>query len=71
MGKEFEKELLLFSCCVQFFCDLVDCSLPVSFGHGIFQEKYWYGLPFPSPGNLPNSRIELGSLALVGAFFYH
>ena len=29
---------------------------------GFFREKYWCGLPFPSPGDLPNSGIKPGSL---------
>ena len=24
------------------------------------KQEYWSGLPFPSPGNLPNPGIELG-----------
>ena len=28
------------------------------------RQKYWSGLPFPSPGDLPNQRIESGSPAL-------
>ena len=42
------------------FYDPLDCSLPGS------------GLPFPSPGNLPNPGIEPASLAfpaLAGRFF--
>ena len=27
------------------------------------REEYWSGLPFPSPGDLPDSGIELVSLA--------
>ena len=27
------------------------------------RQEYWSGLPFPSPGDLPDPRIELGSLA--------
>ena len=27
-------------------------------------QEYWNGLPFPSPGDLPNPRIEPGSPAL-------
>ena len=27
-------------------------------------QRYWSGLSFPSPGNLPKPRIETGSLAL-------
>ena len=29
----------------------------------------WSGLPFPSPGNLPNPEIEPVSPALAGRFF--
>ena len=28
------------------------------------RQEYWSGLPFPSPGDLPNPRIEFGSPAL-------
>ena len=31
---------------------------------GLSQQKYWNGLPFPSPGDLPNPGIELTSPAL-------
>ena len=31
---------------------------------GFSRQEYWSGLPFPSPGNLPNPRIEPGSPAL-------
>ena len=45
-------------------CDPKDCSLPGSSVHGIFWQEYWKGLPFPSPGDLPNSGVQLGSPAL-------
>ena len=31
---------------------------------GFFRQEYWSGLPFPSPGNLPNPEIEPRSPAL-------
>ena len=31
--------------------------------------KHWSGLPFPSPGNLPDPGIEPASPALAGRFF--
>ena len=31
---------------------------------GFPRQEYWSGLPFPSPGNLPNPGIEPRSLAL-------
>ena len=44
-------------------CDPMDCSpLPDSSVHGIFQAKYWNGLPCPSPGDLPDTGIEPTSL---------
>ena len=38
------------------------------------RQEYWSRLPFPPPGDLPDSGIELSfpvSLALTGGFFYH
>ena len=45
-------------------CDPMDCNPPDASVHGIFQARYWSGLPFPSPGDLPNPGIEPGSPAL-------
>ena len=53
-------------------CDPMDCSLPGSSVHEFYRQEYWSGLPFPSPGDLPNPGIEPGSLmslALAGGFF--
>ena len=39
---------------------------------GISRQEYWSGLPCPSPGDLPDPRIEPASLmspALAGGFF--
>ena len=47
----------------------MDCSPPGSSAHGILQARIWGGLPFPSPGNLPDPEIELVSPALAGGFF--
>ena len=33
------------------------------------RQEYWNGLPFSTPGDLPDSGIELLSLALAGRFF--
>ena len=49
------------------------CSPPGSSVHGIFQQEYWSGLPFPPPGDLPNPETEPASLAspaLVGGFYH-
>ena len=53
-------------------CDSIDSSMPASSVYGIFRQRYWTGLPFPSQGDLPNLGNEplcLMSLALVGRFF--
>ena len=36
---------------------------------GFPRQEYWSGMPFPSPGNLPNPGVEHLSLALAGRFF--
>ena len=33
---------------------------------GFSRQEYWRGLPFPTPGDLPNPGIEPMSLALAG-----
>ena len=38
------------------------CQAPLSMGFS--RQEYWSRLPFPSPGDLPNSGIEPGSPAL-------
>ena len=36
----------------------MDCSLPGSSAHGFSRQGYWNGLPFPPPGDLPNTGIK-------------
>ena len=36
---------------------------------GFSRQEYWSGLPFPSPGDLPDPGIEPMSPALAGGFF--
>ena len=53
-------------------CNPMDCSLPGSFIHGIFQARNWSGLPFSSPGDLADPGIKpmsLTSPALTDGFF--
>ena len=48
----------------------VVCQAPLS--KGFFRQEYWSGLPFPSPGDLPDSGIKPMSpvsLALAAGFF--
>ena len=40
----------------------VTCQAPPSMGFS--SQEYWSGLPFPSPGHLPNPGIESGPSAL-------
>ena len=40
----------------------MDCSLPGSSVHGIFQQEYWSGLPLPSPS------LDEGSLYPIHKF---
>ena len=61
------KVLLVQSCPT--LCDPMDCSLPGFSVHGIFQEEYWSGLPFPSPADLSNPGSEPRTPALVCKFF--
>ena len=35
----------------------------------VFRQEYWSGLPFPTPGDLPDPGIEPGSPALAGRIF--
>ena len=44
--------------------DPLDCSTQVSCVCTILQQEYCSGLPFPSPGDLPDLGIKPGSLAL-------
>ena len=52
-------------------CGPMDCSPPGFSIHGISQQEYWNGLPFPTPGGHPNQGIEptfLASPALKSEF---
>ena len=46
------------------FCDPMDCVRQAPLSLGFSRPEYWSGLPFPSPGDLPNPGIELESPAL-------
>ena len=43
---------------VQLSCDPMDCSPPGSSVHGVSRQESWSGLPFPSPGDLPDPGIK-------------
>ena len=50
-GSEFAQSCLT-------LCDPMDCSPPTPPSMGFSRQEYWSGLPFPSPGDLPDPGIE-------------
>ena len=54
-GKPFNYYLVLVAQSYPTLCDPMDCS-PLSMRFS--RQGYWSGLPFPSPGDLPNPGIE-------------
>ena len=46
----------------------VACQGPLSMSMGFSRQEYWSGLPFHSPGDIPEPWIEPVSLALAGGF---
>ena len=50
--------------CVQLFVTPRTVALQAPLHMGFSRQEYWSGLPFPSPGDLPNPGIEPGSPAL-------
>ena len=54
---------------VQLFAMLWTVALGAPLSMGFSRQKYWSGLSFSPPGDLPNSGIEPGSPALAGGFF--
>ena len=52
-------------------CHPMDCSLQAPFSMGFLKQQYRSGLPFPTPGNLPDLGIKTVSPAsplLAGGF---
>ena len=45
-------------------CDPMDCSPQAPLSMGFSRQEYWSGLPFPSPGDLPDPGTESRSPAL-------
>ena len=43
---------------VQLFATLWSVAHQTPLSMGFFRQEYWRGLPFPSPGDLPNPRTE-------------
>ena len=55
--------------CVQFFAAPWTVAHQASPSMGFPRQEDWNGLPFPSPGRLPDAEAEPGSPALAGGFF--
>ena len=51
-------------------CSPMNCSLPGSSIHGIFQARILEWVAFPSPGDLPDPGIEPRSPTLTAFFFF-
>ena len=62
--------LLLFSCSVvQLFVTPWTVACQASLSLGLPRQEYWSGLPFPSPGDLPDLGIKPAPPALADGFF--
>ena len=59
-----ETVVVLSLSCVQFFATPWTIAYQAPPSMGFSRQEYWSGLPFPSPGDLPNPGIEPGSPAL-------
>ena len=51
-------------CQVQLFVNPWTVAYQAPLSMGFFRQEYWSGLPFPSPGDLPDPGMEPGSTAL-------
>ena len=58
--KHLKVKVKLLSCPT--FCDPVDCNRQAPPSMGFSRQEYWSGLPFSSPGDLPDSGIGMHSL---------
>ena len=61
-GKLTGGSLVTKSCPTLVTPQTIACQAPLPMGFS--RQEYWGGLPFPSPGDLPDPGIEPGSLAL-------
>ena len=67
-----QVQVLSLTCTSLTLCDPVDCILPGSFVHRIFQARILEWVAIPTPEGLPDPGIEPASLpspALAGGFF--
>ena len=50
-------------------CNAGNCSTPAPLSMRFPRQEYWSGLPFPTPGHIPEPGIKPASPALAGRFF--
>ena len=69
------KYTMLLYVCAQLLCRVRLLATPWTVAHQaslsveFSRQEYWSGLPFSTPGDLPNSGIELASPALASRLF--
>ena len=63
------KPVLRRSSHVHLFAILWTVARQAPLSMGFSWQEYWSGVPFPPPGDLPDSGIEPTSPALAGGFF--
>ena len=61
------RVLICFSC-VRLFVTLWTAPCQALLFMGFSRQEYWGGLPFPSPGDLPNPGVETWYLIKMGSF---
>ena len=54
---------------VRIFATLWTVALQAPLSMGFPRQEYWSGLPFPTPGDLPDPGIKRKFPALAGGFF--
>ena len=64
IGQKKERKKVKSLSHVQLFATLWTVAHQAPLSMGFSRPEYWSGLPFPSPGDLPNPGIELRSPAL-------
>jgi len=66
------KKILLRSQSYPALFDPMDCTRQAPLSMGFSRQEYWSGLPFPSPGHLPDPGVKTASPvspALASGFF--
>ena len=66
---ESESETVIHQWCLT-LCNPIDVALQTSLSMDFSRQEYWSKLPFPSPGDLPNSGAESGSPTLQEVFTF-